>query len=260
MKTTLFTLPLLALGCSSAWADISSSHLERVLEKGALNVCTTGDYKPYSFLASDGNYQGIDIAMAHSLADSLGIKVNWVKTSWKTLMEEMITGKCDIAMGGISVTLARQQKAWYSNSLDQDGKIPLVRCKDKNKYQTIEQINLPSVRLIEPNGGTNEAFAHAYLPKANLRLSNDNQGIFAELVENKADVMITDASEARYQQKHYPQLCAVNTQKPLQYGEKAYLLPANDLTWKMYVDQWLHLSKASGEYQKVVSQWLADSK
>jgi len=28
----------------------------------------------------------------------------------------------------------------------------------------------------------------------------------------------------------------------------------------MYVDQWLHLSKATGEYQKIVSQWLAVKK
>jgi len=28
------------------------------------------------------------------------------------------------------------------------------------------------------------------------------------------------------------------------------------VSWKMYVDQWLHLSKATGDYQKIVSQWL----
>jgi cyclohexadienyl dehydratase len=43
----------------------------------------------------------------------------------------------------------------------------------------------------------------------------------------------------------------------MQYGEKAYLLPRDDTTWKGYVDQWLHLSKATGTYQTVVSHWLA---
>jgi len=28
----------------------------------------------------------------------------------------------------------------------------------------------------------------------------------------------------------------------------------------MYVDQWLHLSKATGDYQNLVSQWLAVKK
>ncbi|HGM5490975.1 TPA: transporter substrate-binding domain-containing protein [Serratia fonticola] len=255
MKKLLPLVLLVAAGSASA-----QSNLDKVLQQKTLTVCTTGDYKPYTFLKEDGSYEGIDIAMAESLANSLGAKVKWVKTSWKTLMPDFVAGKCDIAMGGISVTLERQKQVFFAERLDTDGKIPLVRCTDVKKYRTVEQINKPAVRLIEPAGGTNEAFVHAHLPKANLTLSHDNMGIFQQLVDRKADVMITDASEALYQQKRYPKLCAVNPDKPLQYGEKAYMLPRDDMSWKLYVDQWLHLSKASGEYQKIIGQWLAVKK
>ena len=135
------------------------SHLDKVLEKGQLTVCTTGDYKPYTFLRQDGGYEGIDIEMAQSLAQSLGVKVQWVPTTWKTLMPDMVAGKCDIGMGGISVTLERQKKAFFSSMLDVDGKIPLVRCEDVSRYQTVEQINRPEVRLIEP-----VSYTHLTLP------------------------------------------------------------------------------------------------
>ncbi|WP_085630692.1 MULTISPECIES: transporter substrate-binding domain-containing protein [unclassified Pseudomonas] len=239
-----------------AQAEPTPSHLDSVQQQGRLRVCTTGDYKPYTFKREDGDYEGIDIAMARTLADSLGVKAEWVPTTWKTLMPDMLAGKCDIAMGGISVTLERQKKAFFSNTLDVDGKIPLVRCADQAKYQTVEQINQPGVRLVEPAGGTNEAFVHAFLPKAQLAL-HDNVTIFQQLLDNKADVMITDASEARYQQKLKPGLCAVNPDKYMQYGEKAYLLPRDDISWKLYVDQWLHLSKVTGKYQKVLGEWIA---
>ncbi|KEY60012.1 transporter substrate-binding domain-containing protein [Serratia sp. DD3] len=255
MKKRLCLLLLLAAGGASA-----QSNLDKVLQQKVLTVCTTGDYKPYTFLKEDGSYEGIDIAMAESLANSLGAKVQWVKTTWKTLMPDFVSGKCDIAMGGISVTLKRQQQAFFAEQLGTDGKIPLVRCSDVKKYRTIAQINQPTVRLIEPAGGTNEAFVHAYLPDAKLTLSHDNMGIFQQLVDHKADVMITDASEALYQQKRYPQLCAVDPDKPMQYGEKAYMLPRDDMSWKLYVDQWLHLSKATGEYQKILDHWLAVNK
>lgn len=255
MKRILAFALLVAASSASA-----QSHLDKVLQQKTLDVCTTGDYKPYTFLKEDGSYEGIDIAMAESLAKSLGAEVKWVKTSWKTLMPDFVAGKCDIAMGGISVTLPRQRQVFFAERLDTDGKIPLVRCTDVKKYRTIEQINKASVRVIEPAGGTNEAFVRAYLPKANLTLSHDNMGIFQQLVDRKADVMITDASEALYQQKRYPKLCAVNPDKPMQYGEKAYMLPRDDMSWKLYVDQWLHLSKATGEYQQIIDQWLAVKK
>lgn len=251
MKTGVLALILVA-GSASA-----QSHLDRVMQSKILTVCTTGDYKPYTYLRADGSYEGIDISLAQSLAKSLGAEVKWVPTTWKTLTDDFINKQCDVALGGVSVTLKRQQSAWFANPLDSDGKIPLVRCANKNKYRTLEQMNKPTVRVIEPAGGTNEAFAHAYLPQANLTLVHDNVTIFPQLVDKKADVMITDASEALYQQKHYPQLCAINPNKPLQYGEKTWMLPRDDISWKMYVDQWLHLSKANGEYQMIVGQWLA---
>ena len=252
MLKTGITALLLVAGCASA-----QSHLDRVMQSKVLTVCTTGDYKPYSFLRPDGKYEGIDVAMAQSLAKSLGAQVKWVPSTWKTLMADFTGKQCDIALGGVSVTLKRQQTAWFASSLGTDGKIPLVRCADKTKYRTVAQINKPSVRLIEPPGGTNEAFARQFLPQANLTLFDDNVAIFQQLVDKKADVMITDASEARYQQKHYPQLCAVNPEQPMQYGEKAYMLPRDDISWKMYVDQWLHLSNTTGEYPQVVGEWLA---
>jgi cyclohexadienyl dehydratase len=68
--------------------------------------------------------------------------------------------------------------------------------------------------------------------------------------------MITDASEALYQQKLKPGLCAVNPTQYMQYGEKAYLLPRDDMTWKLYVDQWLHRPRRQAITRRL-RQWLA---
>ena len=252
----LLTLSLLAGLSTQALADSPVSRLDEVLQRGEMSVCTTGDYKPYSYLRPDGSYEGIDIAMAQSLAKSLGVQVKWVPTTWKTLMPDFLAQRCDIAVGGISVSLERQKKAFFSQSLGVDGKIPLVRCADVQRYQSVEQINQPQVRVIEPAGGTNEVFARAHLGQAQIHL-HDNVTIFDELLAGQADVMITDASEARYQQKLKPGLCAVNPERQMQYSEKAFLLPRDDVAWKSYVDQWLHLSQATGAYDAVVSQWLA---
>ncbi|NVZ55201.1 transporter substrate-binding domain-containing protein [Pseudomonas edaphica] len=244
---------LLASVATHALAD---SRLDEVLQNGTLTVCTTGDYKPYTSLRADGRYEGIDIAMVESLAKSLNANIKWVPTTWKTLMPDFLAQRCDIAVGGISVSLERQKKAFFSQPLGVDGKIPLVRCADVQRYQSVEQINQPQVRVIEPAGGTNEVFARAHLAKAQIRL-HDNVTIFDELLAGKADVMITDASEARFQQKQKPGLCAVNPERQMQYSEKAFLLPRDDVAWKSYVDQWLHLSMATGVYEGIVNQWLA---
>lgn len=250
-------LPIALTLLVGSGAAVAESRLDNVLKTGVLSVCTTGDYKPYTFKNKDGSYEGIDISMAESLAKSLGAKIKWVETTWKTLTPDFLKGECDIAVGGISINDDRKKIAYLSDMLSVDGKIPLVLCENKDKYQTVEQINQPHVTLIEPKGGTNEAFVHKYLPKAKLTLSDDNMAIFQQLVDKKYEVMITDASEALYQQKRQPKLCAINPTTPMQHIEKAYMLPKGDYNWKQYVDQWIYSTKTNGEYKAIVDQWLA---
>ena len=232
------------------------SALDRVRDSGELRVCLTGDYKPFSFLRSDGQFEGTDVDLAQSLAASMKVKPRFVKTTWSTLMNDFTSGVCDVAMGGISVTLDRQMRAAFSTLTMIDGKAPIVRCTDVAKYGSLAAIDRPEVRAIVNPGGTNERFAKDNLKQAQISVYPDNVTIFDEIVAGRADVMITDASETLMQHKLRPSLCPVPLAKPLQYSEKAYLLPRGDVAFKAYVDQWLHLAKVTGEYDGVMDKWL----
>jgi cyclohexadienyl dehydratase len=240
---------------ASAAPAVAPTRLDQILASHVLRVCTTGDYKPYSFLRPDGQFEGIDIDMAESLAKSLGAKAEYVKTSWSNLMNDFVA-KCDIAVGGVSTTLERQKRAFFTAPYMEDGKTPIVRCDDKDKYQTVEQIDQPNVRTIVNPGGTNERFAKQFFPHSQLIEYPDNVTIFKQILDGQADVMVTDASETLLQQKLNPGLCSVHPDKPFQFGEKAYLLPRGDVAWQQYVDQWLHLARSTGEFQAVVDKWL----
>ncbi|PRF74849.1 ArtI protein [Burkholderia multivorans] len=255
---TLATIAAAAMLCGAGAAQAEgagASRLDDVLARGTLRVCTTGDYKPYSYYRTDGRFEGIDIDMAESLAKSLGVKPDYVKTSWSNLTADFVA-KCDIAVGGVSTTLERQKRAFFTQPYVVDGKTPIVRCGDVDKYQTVAQIDRPETRVIVNPGGTNERFAKQYFTHANLTVYPDNVTIFKQILAGKADVMVTDASETLLQQKLNPGLCSVHPDKPFQFGEKAYMVPRGDVVFQQYVDQWLHLALSTGEYQAISDKWL----
>ncbi len=251
---SLFVLAAVAASCASASAQ--ESHLDRVRSSGELRVCLTGDYKPFSFLRPDGQFEGADVDAARSLATALKVQPRFVKTSWSTLLDDFAGGACDIGMGGISISLDRQMRADFSIPTMVDGKAPIARCADVAKYGSLEAIDRPDVRVIVNPGGTNERFAKTYLKKAQVRVYPDNVTIFDEIVAGHADVMITDASETMMQHKLRPSLCTVPIERPFQYSEKAFLLPRGDVPFKAFVDQWLHLAKATGEFDATMDRWL----
>lgn len=234
----------------------SGTLLDEVPHSGELRVCTTGDYRPFTYRdPRTGAYSGIDIDMARDLARSLDAKVELTPTTWGSLVSDLAAGRCDIGMGGISVTLDRAREAVFSEPYRTDGKTPIVRCADKDRYGTLGQIDRSGVRVIVNPGGTNETFARARLRHATIAVHRDNNTIFDEIVAGHADVMITDASEALYQAKLHPRLCAVHPDRPFTFAEKAYLLPRGDQEFANYVDEWVHLRTHDGTYRRYARSW-----
>jgi cyclohexadienyl dehydratase len=230
----------------------AENQLDAIVKNGKLRVCTTGDYKPFTFHDKTANsYQGIDIDLAKSLASSLGVEAEFVATTWKTLMPDFTAGNCDIAMGGISVTLERQKQVFFSDPYLVNGKAPIARCEDEAKFQTIADIDKPDVTVIVNPGGTNEKFVREKLSDAKIEIYPDNVTIFQQILDGKADIMIAESVETELQEKLHPGLCAINPEKPLQYGEMGYMLPEGDVIFKAYVDQWVHLAKATGEFDRI---------
>src|SRR3546814_5742029 len=82
-----------------------------------LRVCSPGDYKPFSFMETDGHFEGLDVDMMNSLAGTLDAKVKFVKTTWAQLMDDFTSGKCDIGAGGISVSLRSEEPTSELQSL-----------------------------------------------------------------------------------------------------------------------------------------------
>jgi cyclohexadienyl dehydratase len=231
------------------------SRLDDVVKSGKLRVCTPGDYKPFSLLRADGGYEGLDVDLVQAAAKALGAEAEIVKTAWPSLMKDFVE-KCDVAVGGISVTLDRQKSAFFTAPYMVNGKAPITKCENVGKFQTVADIDKPGVTVIENPGGSNERFARANFKQAKIVIFNDNTTIFDEILKGNADVMISESVETIVQQKLRPGLCAVNPDKPLQYGEMAWLLPRGDAAFKGWMDQWFHLAKASGDYDRIVGKWI----
>jgi cyclohexadienyl dehydratase len=192
------------------------SRLDEIVQRGVLRVGMTGDYLPFSYFDKPtSTFCGFDVDMAETLGKALGVKVEYVQTAWPRLMQDFDADKFDIAMGGISVTPDRQQHGIFSTPIMRDGKTPIARCADRGKYQTIADIDKPGTRVIVNPGGTNERFARANVKNADITIYGDNVTIFDEIAKGHADLMMTDSSETRYQQKLHPGvLCAVHPEKP----------------------------------------------
>ena len=232
------------------------SRLDAILAAGVLRVGMPGDYRPFGLHDPvTGAWDGLDVDEARLMAAALGVKLDLVPTSWKALLPDLLAGRFDIGAGGVSVTLARQARAFFSAPILRDGKTPIAPCDVAAAFQTLTEIDRPGVRVIVNPGGTNEAFDHAHLHAATIVVFPDNRRIFDEILAGHADLMITDATEARLQHALHPALCAIHPDHPFDFSEKAFLLP-RDVPLQQWVDQFLHIQRETGALAALIGKWL----
>jgi cyclohexadienyl dehydratase len=192
--------------------------------------------------------------MARDLAQALGVRLVIVLTTWKTLASDLEAGTFDIAMGGVSITPDRSATGDFSIPVLQDGKRPIVRCADKDRYVSIAAIDKPDVRIAVNPGGTNQRFDKTHFTRAAIKEFPDNRTIFDEVASGNADVMITDGAEVDYQARRHPGiLCAASVFGPFDHFDKAYWM-TKDPALKAAVDAWLRQALQSGLYDKALAE------
>ncbi|WP_258535517.1 transporter substrate-binding domain-containing protein [Bacillus sp. 03113] len=239
--------------------QVTQSRLDIILEKGVIQIGTFGDYKPFTYLnPSMKQFEGFDIDAANLLAKDLGVKVEFVQTSWPTLIKDLQDDKFDIAMGGITRNFERQKIGHLSPAYFSDGKIPLIRDEDKDRFKSLEDINQPSVRIGVNPGGTNEQFVRANLSNAEITVVQNNLDVPKMVAEGKVDVMITDSVEARNYEKSDSRLYAALKDQPFAIFNLGYLMHRDDLAFQNWVQLWVEEHKLQGTFKDLEKKWIDD--
>ena len=234
-----------------------TDRLSEIKNRGVLLVGATGDYRPMSYREPDtGEYWGFDADLAEDLADSLGVDLQYVPTSWPTLMDDTLAGKFDLAACGITITDARKEQALMSEGYLVNGKTIICRSEDAAKYTDLESINKPEVRVMVNPGGLNEKFARENLPDVTLIVHDVNQDIPGLIAEGAADIMITEIMEAGYYVGQDERLAAPLINEPFTHGELGVLMPKGSEDLLEYVNAFLEEEKRSGRLDDLADEYI----
>lgn len=219
----------LAMAATLAATAQAGPRLDRIMDSKVIRVGTPGDYRPFAIKTDKGGYEGHDIDVIEAMAKGLGVKVEYVQTSWPNLMKDLQGDKFDVAVGGITRNAARIRYAAMLPGYAPFGKVALVRKDEASKYKSVNDLNQSSVHVIKNPGGTNEAFVLENLKQAQVSTHDKNAEIPALIAQGKGDVMITETYEALHYSKADPRLAAIFVDHPLTpKNELGFLLPIDD--------------------------------
>ena len=255
-KALALAVAAVVTGLSFTQAAQAGPRLDKIMETKVIRVGTPGDYRPFA-IKTDTGFSGHDIDLIETMAKELGVKVEYVQTSWPNLMKDLQSNQFDVAVGGITRNVNRIRMVEMLPGYAPFGKVALVRSADKAKFTTADSLNQSSVRVIKNPGGTNEAYVLANLKAAQVATHDKNAEIPALIAEGKGDVMITETYEALHYAKADPRLHAAFIDAPLTpKNTLGFMLPTDDADYVRVMDFVWGLVDSRGGVKQAADKWL----
>ena len=246
-------LVVTALLATSAMAE---SRLQQILVNGELRVGTTGDWNPMTMIdPTSKEHKGFDIDIATALAADMGVKVVFVPTTWKTLVNGIVAAKYDMTSSA-SLSPKRALVAGYSLSYFAVEDVPLMLNKNKGKYNSWEDLNNPNVTVAVTLGTVQEKRAEVLFTKSKIIKVSAPARDYQEVLAGRADISMTSNLEAAKLVEQYPQMMVVPVQGGKNPTPLAVLLPQADQVWINYVNHWIILKSERGFFDQLKAKWL----
>jgi len=169
-----------------------NNKLENILQSNQIKVCIWTNYYGISYL--DQRTQkliGIDVDLAKELAKDLKVNLEFVPSSFSTLIEDVTQDKCDIAMFAIGNTKKRREKIRFTTPhLSSD--IYAITTKSNKKIKNWDDIDKKGNIVAVAKGTYHEPVMKKNLKNAALLVVNNYKSRENEVLSGRADVFMTD--------------------------------------------------------------------
>lgn len=244
-KLKIGTISLMAIFALTSTA-FAQTTLEEVQSSGKLRIGGVTDAAPtFKKDRRSGEWEGIFIDIAESLAKDLGVELEIVTTTWGNSILDLQSDKIDV-MFGLNPTEARKKVINFSSPVFNNA-FTLVTRKDE-RFKTWEDYNKPEIRIAVDAGSAHDAMVTKLLPNATiLRFDNVSEASIA-LQSGKADAQCFVMMLSLPIVKKNPQLGTVIAPSPVAYttSHAGFQQKEGDTSLEDYVDAWLAKNSESG--------------
>lgn len=213
-------------GCGSSKApaaeankDYASMTIEelkpliKTINNGKLTMVTSPDFAPYEFYAIDANgnaaLAGFDIALAHYIADFLGLELDIVPMDFDGTIMELTNGKADIGMAGYSPAPERAKVMDFSDIYYMGGQSFICLAENAANFTSLEDANKAEYQVGAQIGSIQAGLAHEHTPNADIVELSKVTDIIAEVRNGKLSGAFIETVVAEAYAKNYPEISVV---------------------------------------------------
>lgn len=245
---------VVALGCASAGVASAAGVLDRIKATNTVRVCIWPDYFGVSHRnPNTQQLEGVDIDLSAELGKDLKAKVQYVDSSFATLVDDVTAERCDVAMFAVGILAQRLQHLKFSRPYMQSD-IYAISTKSNRTVRQWSDIDQPGV-LVGVQGGTfMEPVMKAKLTQAQMVVIKPPQTRERELEAGRIDVFMTDFPYSRRLLSNADWAKLIAPPAPFSVLPYGYAVKPGDEAWLAVIDGFVARIKKDGRLRAAATR------
>jgi polar amino acid transport system substrate-binding protein len=233
-----------------------SSVWERIVTTKTLRVGLIPNRPPYQW-TNDGKNEGLAIRMGEDLAAALSkamgepIGIDYVTTTWGTLVLDIQSGAIDVFFGMV----ASEKRKMALNMFGPVYSVPVVAV-NRNGFRPGDNwadYDKQDTRIATIMGTADEAAANQFLTHATLRSFKSLAGASLDVVSGNSDALVTSLLIALDAKRKNPVFANVTLLQPVQAFPSGGGTPKDsDGRFAAFTQKWSDEYRASGRGQQTI--------
>jgi cyclohexadienyl dehydratase len=237
------------LGAGAAPPALAGAVQDRVQASSTVRVCIWPDYYGISLRhPRTQQLAGIDIDLSAEFGRDIKAAVQYVDSSFATLIDDLKADRCDIAMFAVGLLPARQEQLAFTRPYLQSD-IYGVTTKGNRVVTKWADIDKPGVAVGVQAGTFMEPVMAAELKQARLVRVSPPATRERELEAGRVDVFMTDYPYSRRLLDNAEWATLISPPAPLHVLPYAYAVKKGDAAWLAAADDFVARIQRDGRLQ-----------
>ncbi|MBM4073595.1 MAG: transporter substrate-binding domain-containing protein [Planctomycetes bacterium] len=232
----------------------ATSVIEEIKKRGTL-LSGMATFVPWAMRNTKGELIGFEIDVATRLAQDMGVKVEFVPTAWDGIIPALLAGKFDFIIGGMTITPQRMLTVNFTNPYSATGVMLVASKKMAPNLSKLEDFNKADYTLTGRRGGSAIAAVQRLLPKATIRLFDDDAHAILEVVNGRAHAMSGTTPRPTFETLNNPDVLYIPIAEPFVKQADAMAVRKGDPDALAYLNNWITLRQQDGWLKERFDYW-----
>jgi polar amino acid transport system substrate-binding protein len=253
MKKILCLITLIFL-MAAGTVTARESIIETIQKEGVIRVGLS-TFVPWAMKDKKGELVGFEVDVARKLAQDMGVKIELIPTAWSGIIPALLTGKFDIIIGGMGVTPQRNLKVNFTIPYEYSG-MSLVAHKVKAKgFSKLSDFNNKDIYIAVRMGTTAEQAARKHIPKATLKLFENESQALQELNLGRVHAVVSSAPMPVFHALKFPDKLFVPLEENFTKEPIGFALKKGDHDALNFFNNWIINMHSEGFLKEKAHYW-----